>query len=377
MAHAGTSLAEHFAALEDPRAEHLTNHKLIDIVMIAICGVICGAETWTDIELFGQERQDWLGQFLELKNGVPSHDTFGRVFARIDTEQFQKCFASWVQAVFQGTKGEVVALDGKTVRRSHDRSNNKEAIHVVSAWATANHLVLGQQKVEEKSNEIKALPELLRLLDISDCTITIDAMGARPEIAEQVVGQEADYLLTIKDNQQNLHEDMQLFFELSQQNGFRKVEHTRHRTANKDHGRIEIRECWAISGEDSLRFLRGFEQWKNLTTMAMVTSERQLPDRTTIETRYYISSLPNDAEKILHAARSHWGVENSLHWVLDVAMSEDDSRIRKENAPANMALLRRIALNLLKQEKTLKRGIQGKRLKAAINPDYLAKVLSV
>ena len=377
MAHAGTSLAEHFVTLEDPRAEHLTDHKLIDIVMIAVCGVICGAETWTDIELFGQERQDWLGQFLELKNGIPSHDTFGRVFARIDTEQFQKCFISWAQAVFQATKGEVVALDGKTVRRSHDRSNNREAIHVVSAWATANHLVLGQQKVAEKSNEIKALPELLRLLDISGCIITIDAMGARPEIAEQVIEQEADYLLTIKDNQQNLHEDMQLFFELSHQNEFQKVEHTYHRTVNKDHGRIEVRECWAISGEDSLRFLRGFEQWRDLTTIAMVTSERQLQDRTTVETRYYISSLPNDAERTLHAARSHWGVENSLHWVLDVAMGEDDSRIRTDNAPANMALLRRIALNLLKKERTLKRGIQGKRLKAAMNPDYLAKVLAI
>ena len=377
MTHVGASLAEHFAALEDPRAEHLTDHKLIDIIMIAICGVVCGAENWTDIVLFGQERQDWLGQFLELGQGRPSHDTFGRVFARIDTEQFQLCFTSWEQAVFQATKGEVIALDGKTVRRSHDRTNNKEAIHVVSAWATANHLVLGQQKVDEKSNEITALPELLRLLDIGGCIITIDAMGARPEIAEQVIEQEADYLLTVKDNQRNLHEDMQLFFELSHQDNFQKVEHTYHRTVNKDHGRIEIRECWAISGEDSLRFLRGFAQWKELSTIAMVTSERQLQGRTTVETRYYISSLTNDPKKILHAARSHWGVENSLHRVLDEAMSEDASRIRKDNAPANMALLRRIALNLLKQERTLKRGIQGKRLKAAMNPDYLAKVLAI
>ncbi len=195
MSSIGASLAEHFAALEDPRAEHLTDHKLLDIVMIAICGVIRGAETWTDIELFGHERRIWLEQFLELENGIPSHDTFGRVFARIDTDQFQLCFASWVQCVFQTTKGQVVALDGKTIRRSHDKSNRQEAIHVVSAWATANHLVLAQQKTDEKSNEITAIPELLHLLDINGCIITIDAMGAQTEIAEQIITQEADYLL--------------------------------------------------------------------------------------------------------------------------------------------------------------------------------------
>jgi predicted transposase YbfD/YdcC len=377
MSEVGASLAEHFAALEDPRAKHLIAHNLTEIVLIAICGVICGAETWTDIELFGYERQEWLEQFLELKNGIPSHDTFGRVFGRIDTDQFQLCFASWVQTVFQVTEGQVVAVDGKTARRSHDRSNNKEAIHVVSAWATANHLVLAQQKVDEKSNEITAIPELLRLLDIHGCIITIDAMGARPEIAEQIIDQGADYLLTIKDNQPHLHEDIRLFFKLSHENSFQKVASTYHRTVNKAHGRLEIRECWAISGEDSLQFLRKHSQWKGLKSVAMVTSERQLADKTTRQTRYYITSMPNDAEKILHAARSHWGIENSLHWVLDVAMGEDDSRIRKDNAPTNMNMLRHIALNLLKQERTLKRGVVGKRLKAAMNPDYLLKVLSV
>lgn len=376
MSLVGAALTEHFAALEDPRAEHLTDHRLVDIVIIAICGVICGAETWTDIELFGHERHHWLEQFLELENGIPSHDTFGRVFARIDTTQFQMCFTSWVQSVFQATKGQVVALDGKTVRRSHDRRNNQEAIHMVSAWATGSHLVLAQQKVDEKSNEITAIPELLRLLDISGCIITIDAMGAQTEIAEQIIEQDADYLLTIKENHPHLHEDIQLFFKLAQQNNFQKVEHTYHRTVNKEHGRIEIRECWAISGENSLQFLRKYKQWKGLKTIVMVTSQRQLATKTTAETRYYISSMPNNAEKILHAARSHWGIENSLHWVLDVAMNEDDSRIRKHNAPANMAILRHIALNLLKQEKSLKRGIRGKRLKAAMNPDYLLKVLT-
>lgn len=371
------SLTEHFALLEDPRAEHLTDHRLIDIIMIAICAIVCGAETWTDIELVGNERVDWLRRFLELENGIPSHDTFGRVFARIDADQFQACFVCWVQAVFHTTKGQVIALDGKQARRSHDRSNDKTAIHLVSAWATANHLVLGQQKVDEKSNEIKAIPELLRLLDISGCIITIDAMGCQTEIAKQVIELKADYLLMVKENQPHLYEDMELFFRLAHQNNFQKVDYSHDRTVNKGHGRIESRQCWAISGEESLQFLRDHEQWQGLQTIAEVQSRRQVNGRTTVETRYYISSLPNDAKKILHSARSHWGVENSLHWVLDVAMGEDASRIRKENAPANMAALRRLALNLLKQEKSLKRGIQGKRLKAALSPDYLLKVLSV
>jgi predicted transposase YbfD/YdcC len=377
MSGVGASLSEHFASLEDPRTEHLIDHKLMDIIIIAVCGVICGAETWTDIELFGQERRSWLEQFLDMSHGVPSHDTFGRVFARIDTKQFQQCFVSWVQAVFQETKGQVVAVDGKTVRRSHDRTSQQEAIHMVSAWATASHLVLAQQKVDEKSNEITAIPDLLRLLDISGCIITIDAMGTQTEIATQVIDQQADYLLAVKDNQPNLHEDIELFFRLAHENNFQKVESTHVRAVNKDHGRIEIRDCWAISGEDSLQFLRNHHQWAGLKTIVMITCQRQLVDKTTTETRYYISSMANDAQQILHAARSHWGVENSLHWILDVVLREDDSRVRKDNAPANMTMLRHIALNLLKQEKTLKRGIQGKRLKAAMNPDYLLKVLTI
>lgn len=377
MSAIAATLAEHFGTLEDPRAKHLTDHKLVEVIIIAICGVICGAETWTDLELFGNERREWLRQYLELKNGIPSHDTFGRVFARLDPEEFQARFAGWVQAVFQVTKGEVVAIDGKTVRRSHDRSEGKEAVHVVSAWATANHLVLGQQTVEEKSNEITAIPELLRLLDVSGCIVTIDAMGCQTDLAEQVVKQKADYVLAVKDNQLHLHEDMALFFRLAEQNDFQKVDSSYVRTVDKNHGRLEIRQCWAITGEDSLHFLRDYDRWHGLRTLAKVTSQRQVNGHTSTETRYYISSLPNDAALILKAARSHWGVENGLHWVLDVAMSEDTSRIRKDHAPENMALLRRIAVTLLRQEKTLKRGVQGKQLKAAMNPGYLLRVLSV
>lgn len=371
------AVSEHFAGLEDPRAEHLNDHKLIDIIIIAICAIICGAEGWTDVELFGNERLEWLRQFLELEHGIPSHDTFGRVFARLDPMQFEQGFLSWVAAVFTVTEGEVVAIDGKTVRRSHDRSKGKEAIHLVSAWATANHLVLGQRKVDDKSNEITAIPELLQLLALSGCIVTIDAMGCQTELAEQIVEKGADYVLAVKENQLHLLEDITLFFDLSEQNDFAKVDYSHHRTVNGGHGRVEVRECWAIAGENSLSFLRGAANWTGLTTIAMVRCRRQTEETTRVETRYFISSLPNDAERILHAVRSHWGIENSLHWVLDVAMSEDDSRVRKDYAPENLSRLRRMALNLLKQEKTLKRGIQGKRLKAALSPDYLLKVLQV
>ena len=373
----GASLVEHFAALEDPRVEHLTEHKLLDIIMIALCAIISGAETWKDMALFGNERLVWLRQFMALENGIPSDDTFGRVFARLKPEQFQACFTSWVKAVFEVTKGQVIAIDGKSARHSYDKANGKEAVHLVSAWATDNHLVLGQQAVGKKSNEITAIPELLRLLDVSGCIVTLDAMGCQTAIARQVIDQGGDYVLAVKDNQATLHQDMALLFHLAQQNDFQKVTHTYDRTVNKDHGRVEVRQCWAISGQDSLQFLREADRWPGLHTLAMVTCQRQVNGQTTAETRYFITSLGNDAARILHAVRSHWGIENALHWVLAVVMDEDSSRIRKDHAPENIAALKRFALTLLRQDKTLKRGVQGKRLKAAMNPDYLLKVLSI
>jgi predicted transposase YbfD/YdcC len=371
------SISIHFAQVEDPRTAHLVDHKLIDIIMIAICAVISGAETWTDIALFGQEREAWLRQFLELPNGTPSHDTFGRVFSLLDPEQFEHCFRRWMTSVFAATEGEVIAIDGKSVRRSHDRSCGQGAIHLVSAWATGNHMVLGQRKVDEKSNEITAIPALLEMLRLKGCIVTIDAMGTQTEIAACIIEQKADYVLPVKENQPHLLEDMELFFRLAQQNDFSKVDHTFAQTVNKGHGRIEKRQCWTIAGEESLQFLRGHGNWKSLHSIAMVSYQRQTAEKTTTEVRYYISSLENNAEQLLNAVRRHWGIENSLHWLLDVVLREDDSRIRKQYGPENMALLRRLALNLLKQENSLKRGIQGKRLKAAFNPDYLLKVLQV
>lgn len=370
------TIAAHFDDLEDPRRTFLNDHPLINIITIALCAIIAGAETWTDIESFGQNKQAWLGRFLDLKNGIPSHDTFGRVFASLDPEQFQRCFLSWVQAVFEVTHGQVVAIDGKKVRHSFDQTLGKAAIHMVSAWAVANELVLGQVKVDDKSNEITAIPVLLALLDITGCIVTIDAIGCQTEIARQIIDQGGNYLLTVKENQGHLHEDIALFFELAQQNGFAKVDHTYHQTVNGGHGRIEKRQCWVISCGDSLSFLRNYGDWAKLQSIVMIQSERHIDDLVSQETRYFISSLANDAQQILAAKRSHWAIENKLHWVLDVAFREDDSRVRQGNAAQNLTVLRHMALNLLKQEKTAKGGIQAKRLKAAWNDDYLLKVLS-
>jgi predicted transposase YbfD/YdcC len=370
------TIADHFADLEDPRRTFLNDHPLINIITIALCAIIAGAETWTDVESFGRNKQTWLSQFLDLKHGIPSHDTFGRVFARLNPEQFQTCFLSWVQAVFEVTNGQVIAVDGKTLRHSYDKTLGKAAIHMVSAWAEANELVLGQVKVDDKSNEITAIPALLALLDITGCIVTIDAMGCQREIAHQIVDQGGDYLLAVKKNQGNLYDDIVLFFDLAQQNGLAKVNHTYHQTVNDGHGRIEKRQCWAISGEESLSFLRNYGQWTKLQTIVMIQSERHLDGQVTEEFRYFISSLANDARQILNAKRSHWGIENKLHWVLDVAFREDDCRVRLGNAPQNLAVLRHMALNLLKQEKTAKGGIKAKRLQAAWNDDYLFKVLS-
>ena len=370
------SIGEHFSGLEDPRVDRTKRHQLLDIVIIAICGVICGADNWVDIEEFGKAKLRWLKGFLELPNGIPSHDTFGRVFGRLDPEQFQRCFLSWVQALYEITQGQVVALDGKTLRRSHDRRLGRAAIRMVSAWASANRLVLGQVKVEDESNEITALPELLTLLTLKGCIVTIDAIGCQAEIAQLIVEQEADYVLAVKGNQATLHQEIQDLFVYAQEIGFRDVAYDFHQTVNGGHGRIEVRRHWTISEPDFLEYLNPKGVWAGLQSIGMVEAERRIGDEMSQETRYYISTLPGDAVQFGQAVRSHWGIENCMHWVLDVAFLEDDSRIRKENGPQNFAVLRHIALNLLKQENTAKRGIKGKRLKAAWSDDYLFKVLT-
>ena len=366
---------EYFRDLEDPRIERSKRHQLLDIVAIAICAVICGADSWVYVAMFGKSKEEWFRTFLDLPNGIPSHDTFGDVFSRLDPEQFQSCFVEWTQAVAALLPGEVVAIDGKTVRRSHDRRAGRQAIHLVSAWASANTLTLGQVKTEEKSNEITAIPRLLEMLELGGCLVTIDAMGCQKEIAREIVESGADYLLAVKENQGQLYQDVRDLFEAGDGTGLDGLPHDYATTLNKGHGRIERRECWAVDDPACLEYLGTAGEWPGLRSVVKVESRRETETGATVHARYYISSLEASAERQLAAARDHWSIENSLHWSMDVTFREDQSRVRKDHGPQNMATLRQISHNLLKKETSLKVGIQGKRLQAGWKEDYLLKVL--
>jgi predicted transposase YbfD/YdcC len=366
----------YFSELDDPRVQRTQRHKLIDILVIAICAVICGGDDYVAMEDFGKAKEKWLRQYLELPNGIPSHDTFWRVFEALDPEQFQACFLAWMGAVRRQTQGEIVAIDGKQLRHSYDKQADKGAIHMVSAWATTNRLVLGQVKVDEKSNEITAIPELLQRLDLTGCLVTIDAMGCQTEIARLIIERGSDYLLALKGNQSNLHDDVILLFDDLEASGFTAYDYTYDKTVDKDHGRIEVRHCWTISDPGLIRFLRGAERFSGLHTVVRVRAERYVGDKHTVEDRHYIASpVAMTASEALVASRAHWQVENALHWVLDVAFREDESRVRKGNGPQNLAVLRHIALNALKQETTSKVGIKNKRLRAGWDNAYLLSVL--
>lgn len=371
--HPALPFAHYFSELEDPRDDN-KRHKLLDIVLIAICAVICGADSWEDVELFGSAKYAWFKTFLELPHGIPSHDTFGRVFALLDAEQFQKCFMEWVRAVETLTEGQVVAVDGKALRGSQELGMGKGAIRVVSAWAAENGVVLGQRKVDEQSNEITAIPALLDLLEIKGCIVTIDAIGCQTKIVEKILEKQADYMLTVKENQGALREALQLLFDNPAE--MKRVGCDHHKRVDKDHGRIEVRECWATSDSEYLRYIATLGEWEGVRSIVMVRGKRRVGTYCSVERRFFISSLEADAQQLLQVARGHWGIENQLHWVLDVAFREDDCRLRKGNGAQNFAVLRHIALNLLRREKTAKCSIHSKRLKAGWDSEYLFKVLT-
>jgi predicted transposase YbfD/YdcC len=366
-----SSLLEHFSLLSDPRMEGKRRHKLEDIVTIAVTAMLCGADEWTAMEEFGRAKEAWLRQFLELPNGIPSHDTFGRVFALLDTEAFQSCFVAWTRSLVGDIEG-VIAIDGKTLRRSHERGAGRGAIHMVSAFARENGMVLGQVKTEEKSNEITAIPKLLSALNVKGCTVTIDAMGCQKAIAKQIVRQGGDYLLAVKGNQEKLYDGVLRLFEEAEAVDFKGYEADVYETTEKGHGREETRRYMVLPTAERLPESK---RWTELRTVGVVEAQRTVKGKTTSEMRYYIGSFESDAKVFANAVRGHWSVENNLHWVLDIAFREDESRVRIGNAAANLGILRHIALNALKKEQTLKRGIKGKRLKAGWDESYLAKVL--
>ncbi len=369
-----TTIDEHFSELKDPRVNRTKLHKLIDIITITICAVICGADTWVDIEAYGLAKYKWLKNFLELPNGIPSHDTFARVFASLEPEQLQQCFLKWIQSINKITFGEIVAIDGKTLRHSYDKSADKAAIHMVSAWATANHLVLGQVKVDEKSNEITAIPKLIKVLELKGCIVTIDAMGCQKEIVKQIVAKDADYVITLKKNQGSLYERVENLFIQAFSSEYEGFIHSDYFHQDTGHGRSEKR-CYYLLSNVSEK-VDPFGEWKKLNSIGLVDYLRVKKDGTfEIERRYFITSLSHDAKSLAQAIREHWCIENQLHWVLDVQFNEDDSRIRKDNAPENLAIIRHIALNLLNQEKTVKNGIKNKRKRSGWDNNYLLKVL--
>lgn len=380
--HPKLSLIEHFETLSDPRVDRTKDHDLIDVLIIAICTLLCGGESFNDMEDFGHAKHDWFKTFLGLRSGIPSHDTFNRVFAALDPQQFLDCFLRWTQSLRQAVAQEIVALDGKALRRALNKDQSVK--YIVSAWAESNNLVLGQLNVADKSNEITALPQLLRVLELSGCIVTIDAMGCQKKIAREIVEADADYVLALKGNQETVHQEVKEFLDqtLAEKQKSRPpgaklppaaAALASLETVEKDHGRLETRRYYQST---ALAWFADLAQWEALKSVGMVESIREVEGKSTVERRYYLSSLPLNIELFARAVRGHWAVENKLHWVMDVCFREDQSRARVGYAAENLATLRRLALNLLKREKTKKRGIRGKQLNAGWDHAYLLRLLS-
>lgn len=364
-----------FADLEDPRQAHKVRHRLVDIILLAILAVISNAQSWTEIQAFGEAKQDWLKQYLTLENGIPSHDTIQRVFQILDPDVLMGRFIQWTQHIMDMTAGRLIAIDGKTIRGSFNQRSDQQALHLVRAWATEQGLLLGHQKVDAKTNEITAIPEVLQLLALKGCIVTIDAMGCQTEIAQQIVTQGGDYVLALKANQPRLYAHAVDWFDHARQTEFRFIgDHDYAQTVNKGHGRIEIRECWLMRDTPVIAEFREQYGWTNLHALVLVRRQREINGRRTEELSYYISSLREDASTVLRAIRRHWAVENECHWVLDVVFDEDRSRIRLGDSPENFSLLRQIALSILKQDPS-KGSLKSKRFKAALNDDFRLQLI--
>lgn len=365
-----------FRDIPDPRRGNGIRHKLEEILLIAVLAILCDCRTYAEMEVFGECREEWLSSFLELPSGIPSHDTFGDVLAMLDPKALHDAFTQWVETLRELISNEVIAIDGKTIRRSKDTAKGKRALHVVSAWANENQLVLGQVAVNEKSNEITAIPALLNLLHIKGCIVTIDAMGTQKDIAATIIKGGGEYVLQVKDNQKSLREDISYYLEqevMSQPKTKLKETHQLAQTKEKSHGRIETRTCYVTENID---WLTQKEDWKNLAGIGLIVGERIIGEQKTTEKSYFIYSQKGaTAEQLLHARRSHWGIENTLHWTLDMTFREDESRVREGNGAENLNVLRHLALNLVKKETSVKGSMRIKLKRCALDPKYLLKVL--
>jgi len=366
-----SSLADHLDKVTDPRTGKIT-YPLVNILFMTICAVIAGADDFVAIAHFANTKKEWFAKFLDMSSGVPSHDRFNSILKHIKPEEFERCLLSWLTKLHEVTDGQVIAIDGKTLRRSYDRKDGKAAIHMVSAWATENHISLGQTVVDAKSNEISAIPKLLEMIEISGALVTIDAMGCQTEIAEQIVTAKADYCLAVKGNQPTLHKELQAFFITHLENDFSDVEVRRLESDEKGHGRENYRSYFICKVPKGLPDL---SRWRGIKAIGMTINNTTRSSGNSVEIRYYILSKYISGARFASAFRDHWGIENSLHWQLDVTFGEDQSRIRKGHADTNFSTLRRTALSLLKQEKSAKCGVKNKRLKSGWDGDYLAKVV--
>ena len=366
------SLQGHLSIIRDPRQAGKVVHRMSDIVMLSICAMVGGAEGWLDIEEFGSTHEEWFRAQGMFSNGIPVDDTIARVMSMLSPKAFQTAFIAWMKDVTALTHGEVIAVDGKTLRRSHDRKARKAPLHMVSAFACSNGVVLGQERSEAKSNEITAIPALLKLLALKGCIVTIDAMGCQKAIAKQIRQGKGDYVLAVKDNQRSLHEAIVDWFDSAQAHGLKYAPHEYYEQTDKGHGRIEVRRYWV---SEDLSGLPAPERWAGLRSIGMAENEIHQGDKRTIERRYFITTLAANAQQFAHAVRNHWGIENRLHWVLDMSFREDECRIRRGDGAEILGVVRHIALNLLRHDKTSKRGIKGKRYKAALDINYAAKVL--